>query len=43
MNDPSDHRNWGSKHSENKKFIHDPEYKDFILEKKKINLLLKNL
>lgn len=43
MNDPSDHRNWGSKHLENKKFIHDPEYKDFMLEKKRIDLLLKNL
>ena len=42
MNDPSNPKNWGSKHFENKKFTDDPEYKSFVKERKKINLLLKN-
>ena len=42
MNVPSNPKNWGSKHFANKKFTDDPEYKSFINEKRKINLLLKN-
>jgi hypothetical protein len=42
MNDPSNPKNWGSKHFANKKFSDDPEYKSFVKKRKEINLLLKN-